>query len=129
MKKFLPLLLVFVLSSCSSYTLTKESLVEQLKQDQSTSQKSNVSSVGTNYTSNSLKQVKCIDKDGRETIVQGDKNTVFAITATNGKTSNLYFDTVYLSNDSLVGLKSRILGGKRRIALSEISSIRVKTEN
>ncbi|ESU21272.1 hypothetical protein FSS13T_27230 [Flavobacterium saliperosum S13] len=42
---------------------------------------------------------------------------------------NLYYDTVYILNDTLVGLKSRILGGKKKIALQDIEAIIVKTEN
>lgn len=128
--KYLSLLLVFLICSCASYTVTKESLVKQLQENQNVSRTHNVASVGTGYNSNNLSNIKCFDKNGNEIVINPDKNTTIAITnGVTGKSTTLYFDTVYISNDSIVGLKSRIIGGKSSIAVSEISDIKVKTEN
>ena len=127
--KYLLLLSILIFTSCASYSVPKQSLIDQLK-DQRVAPTQNVASIATTYTSNHLSKIKCLDKNGKEVVVDADKNTTFAITnATTGKTITLYFDTVYLSNDSIIGLKSRILGGKRSIALKDISNIQVKTEN
>ena len=127
--KYISFLALFIFMSCASYTVTKESLVEQLQKDQNITQARNIASIGTAYSSNSLSKIKCFDKNGKEVSINADKNTTFAITNLSGKTCTFYYDTVYLSHDSLVGLKSRILGEKRTIALNDILSIQVKTEN
>lgn len=40
----------------------------------------------------------------------------------------MYFDTVILLNDTLYGLKSRIVGGKRVIPVNDISKIEIHAE-
>lgn len=128
--KYLSVLLLLIICSCASYTISKDGLVEQLKNNQNITRTHNVASIGTGYDSNNLSGIKCYDKNGKEITITPDKNTTLAITnGVTGKVVVLYFDTVYLSNDSIVGLKSRIMGGKRSIAVDEISAIKVKTEN
>lgn len=118
-----------ILSSCSTFTITKESLVQQLNENQNVAKTSNVLSLGTEYYSNNLQKIKCTDKDGKEVYLYTAKNMNFIITNTsNGKTVNLYFDTVYFKNDTLFGLKSRILGGKRNIPINDVSKIVIQTE-
>jgi hypothetical protein len=123
------ILITLILSSCSTYTITKENLVLQLNENQNVSKTSNALSLGTDYYSNNLKKIKCTDKDGKEVYLHTSKNMNFLITnSSTGKTVNLYFDTVYLKNDTLFGLKSRILGGKRNIPINDVSKIVIKTE-
>ena len=118
-----------ILSSCSTFTITKESLVQQLNENQNVTKTSNVLSLGTEYYSNNLQKIKCIDKNGKEVNLYTAKNMNFILTKTStGKTVNLYFDTVYFKNDTLFGLKSRILGGKRNIPINDVSKIVIQTE-
>ena len=120
---------VLILSSCSTFTITKESLIQQLNENQNVSKTSNVLSLGNEYYSNNLQKIKCTDKDGKEVYLYTAKNMNFIITKTStGKTVNLYFDTVYFKNDTLFGLKSRILGGKRKIPINDVSKIVIQTE-
>lgn len=120
---------VLILSSCSTFTITKESLIQQLNENQNVSKTSNVLSLENEYYSNNLQKIKCTDKDGKEVYLYTAKNMNFIITKTStGKTVNLYFDTVYFKNDTLFGLKSRILGGKRNIPINDVSKIVIQTE-
>ena len=120
---------VLILSSCSTFTITKESLVQQLNENQNIAKTNNILSLGNEYYSNNLQKIKCTDKDGKEVYLYTAKNMNFIITKTStGKNVNLYFDTVYFKNDTLFGLKSRILGGKRNISIKEVSKIVIKTE-
>jgi hypothetical protein len=122
-------LITLFLSSCSTFTITKESLVQQLNENQNISKTSNPISLGTEYYSNNLQKIKCTDKDGKEVHLFTAKNMNFIITKTStGKTLNLYFDTVYFKNDTLFGLKSRILGGKRNIPINDVSKIMIQSE-
>ncbi len=128
--KYLTILLLLMIYSCASYTVSKESLVRQLAEKQNVSRTHNVASVGTGYSSNHISSLKCYDKNGNEITINPDKNTTLAITnQITGKTVSLYFDTVSISNDSITGLKSRIVGGKSSIAIAEIAAIKIKTEN
>jgi len=122
-------LFTLLLSSCSTFTITKESLIEQLNENQNVSKTSNVLSLGSEYYSNNLQKIKCTDKNGNEVYLYTAKNMNFIITKTStGKTVNLYFDTVYFKNDTLFGLKSRILGGKRSIPINDIEKVVIQTE-
>lgn len=126
---FLAILMIFNLSGCATFTISKESLVEQLKERQSISETSNILSLGTKYYSNNLQKIKCSDKNDEEVYLYAGKNMNFIITnALTGKAVNLYFDTVYFKDDTLSGLKSRILGGKRSISINDISKIVIQTE-
>ena len=128
-KTFTFLLLSLILASCSTFKISKESLVQQLKENQNISKTSNVASLGTGYYSNNLQKIRCKDKNGHDIDLYTGKNMNFVITRkSDGKKINLYFDTVYFKNDSLSGLRSRILGGKRSIAVNEISEITIKSE-
>jgi len=128
--KYLLYLFFLAIIGCSSYTISNESFVSQIKENQDMSRTHTIASVGTGYNANTLTKIKCLDKKGNEVNVHPDKNTTFQITnSQTGKSLTLYYDTVYISGDSIVGLKSRILGGKRSIALADVGSITVKTEN
>ncbi len=130
MKKITVIALTFLLISCGSYTITKQSFIEQIEKNSSVSRSQNVSSLGTGYDSNKLDKISCYDKNGKEVTINPNKNTTFSITnSKTGEKMNLYYDTVYILNDTLIGLKSRILGGKKKIALQDIAAIIVKTEN
>ena len=129
MRKIFLLSWIFLVVGCGSYSISKESFVDQVG-NKNISKTQNVASLGTSYNSNNLSQIRCFDKNGKEVIITPNKNTTFSITnSKTGEKINLYFDTVILSNDSISGLKSRILGGKKSIALKDISNIMVKTEN
>jgi len=127
--KLFTILISLLVASCATFTLSKESLVEQLKDNQKVAKTSNALSLGTEYYSNQLQKIKCTAKNGKEVYLYTAKNMNCIITKTStGKTVNLYFDTVYIKNDTLFGLKSRIVGGKRNVPLNDISKIVIQTE-
>lgn len=129
MKIFLLSALIVVLfSGCASFTISKESLVSQLRENQALKREHNVSSVGTGYNSNTLEKIRCIDKNGKDVWLYGGKNVNFKISKTSGESVSMYFDTVFFQNDTIFGLKSRILGGKRMIPVGEISKVDINAE-
>lgn len=125
----LTVIIALLLSSCASYTISKESLVAQLKETQNVSEERNVSSLGTNYYSNNLSKIKCIDKMGQEVWLYSGKNMNFKITNSTNESLGMYFDTVIFQNDTLFGLKSRILGGKRMVPIKDITKIIIQAED
>jgi hypothetical protein len=117
-----------VLTGCASFSISKESFLSQLKENQYVERAHNASSVGTGYDSNGIEKIKCIDKNGKEVWLSGGKNVNFKITKASGESVTMYFDTVYFKNDTIFGLKSRILGGKRMIPVSEIATVAINAE-
>lgn len=123
------ILIALLFSSCASFTVTKESLVAQLKENQNVSMERNVSSLGVGYFSNNLKKIKCTNKNGQEVWLYSGKNINFNITKQSTNESlSMYFDTVIFQNDTLYGLKSRILGGKRKISLKDVAKVEIHAE-
>ena len=119
----------FLFTSCASFTLSKESLLQQLKEHQKIEKQRNFNSMGMDYYSNNLTKIKCVDKNGQEVWLSPGKNMNFKITKlSDNKTVTMYFDTVLLQNDTLYGLKSRIVGGKRRIPVSDIGKVQINSE-
>ena len=128
-KSFLFLVCIaLVMAGCASFSISKESFVSQLKENQYIEREHNASSAGTGYDSNGIEKIKCIDKNGKEVWLSGGKNVNFKITKASGESVTMYFDTVYFKNDTIFGLKSRILGGKRMIPVSEISTVAINAE-
>lgn len=129
MKKSILIVTILMMSSCATFTVTKESLASQLQENQNISKERNVSSLGVEYFSNNLKKIKCTNKSGKEVWLYSGKNMNFKITKiTTNENLGMYFDTVILQNDTLYGLKSRILGGKRKVAVKDIAKIEINVE-
>ncbi|MFT3795244.1 hypothetical protein [Flavobacterium sp.] len=88
----------------------------------------NVASIGTGYDSNGLEKIRCVNQSGQEVWLYGGKNINFKVTTLDGKKQTMYFDTVYWQNDTIFGLKSRIVGGKRVIPVSQIATVGINAE-
>jgi len=130
MKKIFSYITIAALfSGCASFSISKESFVSQLKEQQEVRRTHNVRSLGTGYDSNHLEKIKCIDKSGNEVWLFGGKDVNFKITAqSTGNSQTMYFDTVFFENDTIFGLKSRILGGKRAIPVNDIAKVTINAE-
>lgn len=124
----LVILVLLGLSACATYTAEKESLVNTLRQGETTEVR-DFSSLGLKYPSNDISRIECIDKDGNAIWLYPDKNTSFVIQRkSDGKKTSVYYNTLFLQNDTLYGLKSRIVGGQRKIPLNDVDKIFVTAE-
>lgn len=122
-------IITLLFSGCASFSISKESLVSQLKDNQKVDNQRNFNSMGLSFYSNNLTRIKCVDKDGQNVWLESGKNMNFRITKlSDQKTISMYFDTVILQNDTLYGLKSRIVGGKRKIPLSDVAKVEIHVE-
>lgn len=117
-----------LLVSCSSYTIGKESFINQLKENQVVSETKNIASLGKSYPSNHLKKIQCIDKKGNSVFLLPDKNVNFVIETNDSKSTTLYYDTAILEKDTIYGLRSRIIGGLRKIPIKDIKAVKIKAE-
>ena len=124
---------VIVLTACSTFNISKESLVTQLEKNQKVGNRYNVLTfpiIITEYPSNNLKKIKCVNEDGKLVWLYPDKNTQFMITRKSDSSSvvKAYFDTLILQSDTLYGLRSRILGGIRKIPVEDIYKVEIYAE-
>ena len=121
-------LVVLSFINCSTYNISKESFIEQLN-DKQVATIQNVASLGLKYSSNQLKSILGENRKGKTKRILIDKNVTLKIyKSSSDKTNTIYFDTAYLKNDTLFGLKSRLFGGKLKIPLNDIQKIEIKTE-
>ncbi len=127
---FIVIMLSILCTSCKSYQITNESLVEQLKANQTIAPNAYYRQFSlVNYPSNNLTKIKCIDRLGNCVWLYPDKNTSFKLVRKSTRKSvTLYFDTVILQNDTLSGLKSRLVGMQRVFPLSDLEKVIIQAE-
>ena len=128
-KFLLAIATVLLFSSCASYTITKESLIQQLGGFDNVSKISSVASAGVKYNSNKLTKVNCKNKKGEDVTVFIDKNVMLKTTNNIGISSSLLFDTIFIKNDTLFGLKSRFLGVEKQISMKEVVKFEIVKDN
>lgn len=78
------------------------------------------------YRANRIIMIECVDKHGNRVRLPNGPSIEARITTMNGKRTVLYFDRMYLQNDTLVGYRSRFLGLPKKIPLSDIVLIEVQ---
>lgn len=130
LKTLTGLTLLILISGCANYMIPTESLVYQLKSNQKLERNFYFQQFSLiDYPSNNLRKIKCEDKDGNKVWLYPDKNTEFVFKKkSDGKKVKAYFDTVILQNDTLYGLRSRLVGGLRAIPINDIENITVYAE-
>jgi hypothetical protein len=124
------LLMMLILSGCAIYMVPQQSLFSQLKENQRIAPNLYFQQFAlVDYPSNNLQKIKCIDKYGTEVWLYPDKNTEFIITRkSDGKDVTTYFDTLILQNDTLYGLRSRLVGGLRIIPVKDVGKVIIYSE-
>ncbi len=125
--KVFTVLFLLLVMSCSTFTLTKPELVEQLKAGQAYHE-TFVPLLFSRYNHNGIKKILCKNSDGELVYLFPDHNTQFEITSKSGEVFKAYFDTVFINGDKVVGLRSRIIGGEREILLEDIAKVEIYAE-
>jgi len=121
---------ITILTGCATYSITTKSLVDQLNTFQKVETNKYFQRFSTfEYPSNNLEYIECEDKKGNYVWLYPDKNTEFIFTTkSTGKKVKAYFDTVLFNNDTIYGLRSRLLGGLRIIPVNDIDKISIYSE-
>lgn len=130
--KLIGIVLLFLICSCTTYTIPIESFKEQMMTAKPENMKDVVinnplSYTNIKYSSNNIKQLTVFDQDGHKTYLKNSPSIEMRVTQRNGKKYILYFDTVFLENDTLKGGRSRLAQGlKREIPLDSILKIEIQ---
>ncbi|MBK6541303.1 MAG: hypothetical protein IPG10_08490 [Flavobacteriales bacterium] len=123
---YLPVLAI--LTGCKSYTITPESLREQLTQAPTEL----VTTSGPygyhrTYEAKSIHKIRCLDKNGTQVELTNGPAIETRITLSNGKRRAMYFDNLVLRNDTLIGRPSRFIPSlKFTMPFAEITKIEVQ---
>lgn len=106
--------LVILLSACTTYYLTPESLVQQLAQSVPESKTSVIVVfpiiVPFTVKGNSLKEIIVKDKNWNNVTLPVTNRTSIRITEKNGKRTTFYFNTLILKDSIITGKKDHFIG-------------------
>ena len=123
------LLLVVFLTGCVRYPVVKEELIEQLKSEQKLLHGDDMYSLGAPYASIGIEKFLCRNSDGEPILLVLDKNTEMIVRlAGSGDLVKMYLDTVFLSDNKLVGQRSRIVRSPREVSSDQIDKIEIYAE-
>lgn len=126
-----------LLTACTNHYMTKDMMVQQFFPNYNNEKPSSSTlilptpvGVGmvVRYDSNQLSRVLCYNEKGEKVYVTVNKDTQLIITDKKGETHKFYLDTVFLQNNALQGLRSRILGMGRSVSMDDIDKIEIYTE-
>jgi hypothetical protein len=120
MKKFHLVLIVFlsILSSCSTYYLTSQSLKEQLQNIDPNKINDaydfrlgllGIALKGGKNFYNGIETIKCKDKNGKDMLFKVQSQTGIRLTDSSGKRIQLYFDSIFLRDSLVYGSKSHFI--------------------
>ena len=136
-------LVIFFISTifiygCSYYSITEDELVHQLKDNQKAVEAFQYIPVGgiasmflsDRYKSNQIQKILCYNSDKKEVYLYPDRNTELEITKkSDNDVVKMYFDTVFLVGDKIVGLRSRLIQSMvREVNINDIKKIEIYAE-
>lgn len=122
-------IMILICTSCaiiSNHYITKDSLIKQAekKGDKIILDHENI--VGWNFRN--IRNIVCNNKENKLVSIGIDQNSQLKILKKDGRYVKMYFTTAYTYNDTIYGLRSRILSTPRKVALNEIMSIELYSE-
>ncbi|HEV2479853.1 MAG TPA: hypothetical protein VGS79_09310 [Puia sp.] len=134
MKKTLLLLLSapLLLAGCATYYLSTDSLVQQMADTQP--ERKYIYTPATLFIpfsveGNSLHQLKCLDKHGKETTIDVDNRTSVRITLADSSRKTFYFNTLLLQDSTITGSKTHFFEMHiKPIRLRDVAKIEVQKD-
>jgi hypothetical protein len=120
-----------LLSSCATYHMTTQSLIEQLTDTQKEKKVTVLVAfpifVPFVVTGNSLQQVKVLDKNGNEFIIPVTNHTGIRVTKKDGKRKTFYFNTLIIQDSIITGKNDHFIGTNiKPINLNNIEKIELQ---
>jgi len=98
-----------LLTSCATYHLSTESLVQQMADTRPETKyiySPNLPFIPFSVEGNSLQQLKCLDKNGKETTIDVSNRTSVRITLADSTHKTFYFNTLLLKDSTITGSKT-----------------------
>jgi len=98
-----------LLTSCATYHLSTESLVQQMadtRPERKYIYSPNLPFIPFSVEGNSLQQLKCLDKNGKETTIDVTNRTSVKITLADSSHKTFYFNTLLLKDSTITGSKT-----------------------
>jgi hypothetical protein len=134
LKTVLFALLVSLFSSCTTYYISPDSFRQQFAGiDSSKLKKVELRGGGLlsmdTYLANPIVKIKCVDKKGNPAELRNGPNIEIRFTYAEGDKSKrtiFFFDRVFVTDSSVIGVRMRTLGKLRSIPLKSITKIEVQ---
>lgn len=127
---FVSLILILFFCSCKTYYIPVDSFKQQFAgMQQSQMEKVTVQGpIGERTTYKTFPQdsVDCIDKNGTRIRLEKAPSLEIRFTDTNNKKTVFYFDRIFVTDTSVTGTYSRILGLTKNISLNSIKKIELQ---
>ena len=134
MKKTLLALLVMplLLTSCATYHLSTDSLVQQFANTQPERKytyEPTLFFIPFSVNGNSLQTITCLDKNGKETTFDVTNRTSVRITLTDNSRTTFYFNTLLIQDSTISGSKTHFFEAHiRPIKLRDIAKIEIQKD-
>ena len=130
------IVLALVLIGCGTYTITKDDLIKQLRENQSSKEVFQYLPppaslfLDSRYQSNGIRNLLCKNSKGEKIYLHPGKDTELEITSkSTGDVVKMYFDTVFIDSNKIVGLRSRLVKSMtREIDIDDIAKIEITDE-
>jgi hypothetical protein len=122
---------LILMTSCSTYYLTADSLRDQFTGIDSINLKPVIvrGPVGEKYSyqANPIDIIECVDKQGNPIQLTNGPSIEMRVTNKNGKRTIFYFDRVFVTDSTLYGVQSRFMSSIRKsIKLRDIKRIEIQ---
>jgi hypothetical protein len=120
-----------LVSSCATYHLTTQSLLEQFASAQKEKKVNYIFAFplvfpGT-VTGNSLREIKVLDSKEKEQVIRVTNHTGVRVTKKDGKRNTFYFDTLIIQDSTITGKKDHFFGFNiKPISLNTIQKIELQ---
>lgn len=123
---------LFLISSCTTYIIPVESFKNQFSGIDSAKLKE-VKAIGPigeshNYLASPIQSIKCVDKKGNAFELKNSPSIEICFTyGKKNKKAIYYFDRIFVSDSSVVGVQSRFISSIRKtIPLQSIKKIEIQ---
>ena len=123
---------LLLISSCATYHITTQSLVQQFADTRKEEKRSLILAfpifLPGKVTGNNLREIKVLDENENVKIIPVTNHTGVRIYKKNGSKTTFYFDTLLIQDSTINGAQSHFLGGLyiHPINLNDIDKIELQ---
>ncbi|TDS64991.1 hypothetical protein [Myroides indicus] len=128
MKKTIIISLLSVCVSCATYEMSPVSLKNQLENSSMVEKKISLNALpiffNSSYNALQLDSLEVFDKKGNKIYLHNSPSIEICVIDFKGEKFTMYFDTVVIENDTLIGSRSQFMPNiKHRVPFNTLSKI------